>query len=281
MRDDNLYLEKLVVRTRRERCHDRRRDRALPADAGAQARDDGARVAAGARPRGAGRRRLRAEAGVRREGQRRRDRLALDLDVHVARPATSRVSDGGSRSRRTWVRRASVDLDRLNLAPILKDPEQRSDLTGHATVDLMLASAPEAAPALDRLRGTFVFDGPRVARRRIPGGGRRVSRATSRARASRSTAAPRLRRDGHGEGLHRGAGGGRARSRSTCTGRAAGVDLRRCRRRTGVPKLATNLSVSVYQVTAARRRIEGSATLAPSEVEGATIARGHRRRVRD
>ena len=38
-----------------------------------------------------------------------------------------------------------MDLDRLNLAPLLKDPTQKSDLTGHATVDLRMKSEPATA----------------------------------------------------------------------------------------------------------------------------------------
>ena len=55
-----------------------------------------------------------------------------------------------------------LDLDPAEPGPILKEPEQRSDLTGHAKFDLTLASAPAGARALDRLRGTFAFAGPRA-----------------------------------------------------------------------------------------------------------------------
>ncbi len=89
------------------------------------------------------------------------DRLGLDLDVaseagNVKGQVTADLSapDLGAKG--------TVDLNRLNLAPLLKDPAQRSDLTGHATVDLVFASAPAAAPAIDRLRGTFAFEGPTV-----------------------------------------------------------------------------------------------------------------------
>ena len=32
--------------------------------------------------------------------------------------------------------RGGVDVERLDLAPLLKDPSQKTDLTGHADVDL-------------------------------------------------------------------------------------------------------------------------------------------------
>ena len=57
-------------------------------------------------------------------------------------------------------------------------------------------------------------------------------------------------------------------------GRAAGVDLRKLPASTGVPKLATNLAVSAYHVTASGGRIEGTTTLQRSTVEGITIAEG-------
>ncbi len=57
-------------------------------------------------------------------------------------------------------------------------------------------------------------------------------------------------------------------------GRAAGVDLRQLPASTGVPKLATNLAVSSYHVTASGGRIEGATTLDRSTVEGITIADG-------
>ena len=58
--------------------------------------------------------------------------------------------------------RGEVDVERLNLAPILRDPAQRTDLTGHAKLDLAMKSAPASAPVTDRMTGTFAFNGPRV-----------------------------------------------------------------------------------------------------------------------
>ena len=49
----------------------------------------------------------------------------------------------------------------LNLAPILRDPQQRSDITGQATVDLRIAGASRPA-FIERLSGRFAFTGPRV-----------------------------------------------------------------------------------------------------------------------
>ena len=58
--------------------------------------------------------------------------------------------------------RGTLDLSSLNLAPILQSAAQKSDITGHATVDLRVATAPADKPVLDRLRVTYAFQGPRV-----------------------------------------------------------------------------------------------------------------------
>jgi hypothetical protein len=58
--------------------------------------------------------------------------------------------------------RGDVNVEALNLAPLLKDPKQKSDITGHAIVDVKLASAPANAPALERTRGNFAVDAPHI-----------------------------------------------------------------------------------------------------------------------
>ena len=60
-----------------------------------------------------------------------------------------------------------MDFERLNLAPLLKDPAQKSDLTGRATVDLRMKSEPATARVVDRVKGTFAFEGPRVVAARL------------------------------------------------------------------------------------------------------------------
>ena len=169
--------------------------------------------------------------------------------------------------------KGTVDLTRLDLAPLLKDPGQRSDLTGRATVDFVFASAPESAPAVDRLRATFAFEGPTVVA---------AGYAAANVKASGQVAGPRITLDGRAAAY-----GGTATANGFIVlpakgralafdlkGRAAGVDLRKLPASTGVPRLATNLAVSAYHVTAAGGRIEGSTTLLPSTLEGIGIAEG-------
>ena len=85
-------------------------------------------------------------------------------------------------NRRSSPRRETSVRD-LNLAPLLRDPTQKSDITGHAMLDIRM-SAPAACPAgrpsasaLSRLRGTFSPGRPaggcrRICRRQRQGGGR-------------------------------------------------------------------------------------------------------------
>jgi hypothetical protein len=58
--------------------------------------------------------------------------------------------------------RGDLDVDRLNLAPILRDPAQRTNLTGHAKLDVSMKSSPSTARVADRMTGTFAFSGPHV-----------------------------------------------------------------------------------------------------------------------
>jgi autotransporter translocation and assembly factor TamB len=169
--------------------------------------------------------------------------------------------------------KGELDLAGFNLAPVLKDPAQRSDLTGHAKVDVTLASAPESAPAMDRLRGTFAFNGPRVVA---------AGYAASNVRVTGAIQGPRITLDGRAAAY-----GGTATAKGfivtpakgrtlqfDLSGSATGVDLRKLPASTGVPEIATNLNASEYHVTGRTGQIEGNATLDSSEVEGATVAAG-------
>ena len=173
--------------------------------------------------------------------------------------------------------RGDVDVERLNLAPIVKDAAQRTDLTGHAKVDLALRSKPAGLPILERTRGTFAFSGPRVV---AAGYEARQVVVTGRLDG------PRVTLDGRGAAY-----GGTATARGFVVtpgagrplsfdlqGKADGVDLRHLPASTGAPALATNLSVSEYHVTGARRggalALKATAALKDSTVEGAKVAAG-------
>jgi hypothetical protein len=200
------------------------------------------------------------------------DRLALDLNVQ-SQTGNARGSVMTDLESPDLSFKGELDLDHLNAGPILKAPAQRTDLNGHTRFDLTLATAPAGSRALDRLRGTFAFAGPRAFA---------VGYQAEDVRVTGSLAGSRVSFDGRaaaygGTGTAVGFIVIPAPGRTVIFdlhGRAAGVDLRRLPAITGAPKLATNLSASEYQVRGESGRVQGSATLDASEVEGARIAEG-------
>jgi autotransporter translocation and assembly factor TamB len=201
------------------------------------------------------------------------NRLAMDLNV--------RSDAGNVRGQLTadlqgpnLGAEGEVDVERLNLAPILRDPAQRSNITGHAKVDVELAGRPANAPAIERLRGTFAFTGPHVV---AAGYEARDVRVTGR------IAGRRIEIDGRGNAY-----GGSATAKGfilTPAGRSAdvaydlrgsasGVNLRNLPARIGAPRVTTSLSLAQYHVKGSGRSASGTATLNQSTVEGATISTG-------
>jgi autotransporter translocation and assembly factor TamB len=169
--------------------------------------------------------------------------------------------------------RGDVEVERLNLAPILRDPSQRTDLTGHAKLDLAMKSAPANASAADRISGTVAFSGPRVV---AAGYDARNVNMTA------SIAGSRISIDGRAAAY-----GGTATARGVIVmpgprralafdlrGAADGVNLRNLPSRVAAPRLLTHLSVSEYHVSGEGASIHGTATLNESTIEGATVASG-------
>lgn len=213
--------------------------------------------------------RLRPEFDVRATGP--LDNLAMSLDVQseagkIKGDVTADVNAPGYRVA------GDVELTRFDLAPVLRDPQQRSDITGQASFDLRLAGTTDA-PALERLRGTFSFSGPRVS-----AAGYEATSVDARG----AIAGRRLEIDARAAAY-----GGRAAAKGfimlpverqplafDLRGSAADLDLRNLRAVTAVPALETDLSVAEYHVQGQGRTISGSARLDESVVEGATIGAG-------
>lgn len=200
------------------------------------------------------------------------ERLGLNIDVQSEAGNVKGQVTGDVKSPDFSVR-GDVTLEQLNLAPILKDPGQRTNLTGQATLDIRMASNPADAPAMDRMDGSFEFSGPRAvaagyeARNvRVKGtlDGRRIN-LDGRADAYGGTATTR--------GFVMAPAGGRPLAYNL-RGSADGVDLRRLPPSTGTPEVATDLSVAEYQVQGEGGTIRGAATLNRSTVEGAALADG-------
>jgi translocation and assembly module TamB len=167
-----------------------------------------------------------------------------------------------------------LHLERLNLAPILKNPAQRSDITGEVRINLTLPSNPSSTPVMKRLGGTFSFAGPRVValgyeatqvRARGAFTGPRITLADASVRAYGGSATTR--------GLIVLPEGRRAVSYDL-QGTANEVDLRRLPASTRAPQLETVLAIADYHVQGLGSEVHGSATLNRSLVEGATIETG-------
>ncbi len=165
-------------------------------------------------------------------------------------------------------------VERLNLALILKNPAQRSNITGDVRVDLTLPANPTTTPVLERLGGTFAFSGPRVL---ALGYEAAQVQAKGTFKGSRITLSEARARAYGGSATTRGVivlPQGRRPVSYDLQGTAADVDLRRLPASTRAPKLDTELSLSDYRVTGHGTAASGSATLSQSQVEGASIAPG-------
>ncbi len=169
--------------------------------------------------------------------------------------------------------RGELDLDQLNLAPIVRDAQQRTNLTGHARLDVAMKSEPASAAVVDRLRGTLAFTGTHVAA---------AGYEARNVKLWAAIAGPKITVDGRaaaygGSATARGSivlpDGGRALA-FDLRGAADHVDLRNLPAATGVPKLATNLSVADYHIAGQGQTIRGTAALNASTIEGATLSSG-------
>ena len=200
------------------------------------------------------------------------EKLALDVDV--------RTEAGNVRGALTadvkapdFAARGGLDVERLNLAPVLKDPAQRSDITGHAELDLRIAAAPASAPVADRASGTFRFSGPRVTAAGYDARDVRVTGSLENGRLSLDGRAAAYGASATARGVLTLPAEGRALA-FDLRGEADHVDLRALPASTGVPKLQTDLSVAEYRIAGQGRAISGTALLNQSTVEGATLASG-------
>ena len=198
----------------------------------------------------------------------------LTLDVNVRSEAgNARGTVAADVKAPDFGVRGDVDVERLNLALVLRDPKRRSDITGHAKVNLRIASRPAAVRITDRMTGTFAFTGPHVVAM-----GYEARNVTASGRLD----GPRITLDARGAAY-----GGTATARGFIVapapgrrltfdlqGKANGVDLRDLPARIGAPRLATTLSVAGYHVRGEGPATSGTASLNRSTVEGATIAEG-------
>ena len=200
------------------------------------------------------------------------DKLLLDLDVQseagiVRGQLTTDVKAPD------FAARGDVTVERLNLAPILKSPAQKSDITGQAHVDLRFASAPASKPFGDRTAGSFTFRGPAVMAAGYQARNVKATGSFDGGRINLDASAAAYGGTATARGFVALPAPGR-RVAFDLRGSADHVDLRNLPPRLGVPKLATDLSVSDYHVTGTGTVVTGTAVLNRSTVEGATLDQG-------
>ncbi len=204
------------------------------------------------------------------------DNLALALNLKSEAGAINGTVNGDFAAPDFGVR-GDVTLQNLNLAPLLKNPAQKSDITGHARLDLKLPGTPRGAAALDRLRGRLTFEGPKV----VAAG---YTATSVKVRAD--VAGRRLGLDGRANAY-----GGSATARGfivtpaatgqptriDLAGSASHINLAGLPRTINAPRITTNLNASAYHIKGSFGRatdVEGSATLGESTIAGGTILTG-------
>lgn len=204
------------------------------------------------------------------------DALQLALNVKSETGTVSGVVTADLKAPDLGVK-GDVTTTNLNLAPLLKNPAQKSDISGHAKLDLKVASAPAAAPVLERLRGRVAFEGPRVVA---------AGYTASDVRMTTDLAGRRIGLDGRARAY-----GGSATTKGfivtpaapgqptqfDLAGSASHINLATLPRNLNAPRITTNLTATTYHVKGSAGRttaIEGSATLAESTLAGGTLLSG-------
>jgi autotransporter translocation and assembly factor TamB len=207
------------------------------------------------------------------------DRLDVDMNVRsTAGQVTGQVVADIIAPKQSVAGRLSVR--NLDLAPILNDPAQRTDLTADARVDIR----GEALSNINSLRGTFSLDSPRLvaagyttgrvhAKGRIDG--RRVALSgNAAAYGAAATVAgnitlPDTTKKTAGQPIA-----------FDLRGQARRIDLRKMPRNLNIPAAETNLNAdyhvagSVATGAHASRNLRGDATFLPSSIAGTGVAAG-------
>ena len=200
------------------------------------------------------------------------DKLALDLNVRSeAGNATGQVT--ANLKPQTLGVKGVVNLERLDLALVLKDRKQKSDISGRATVDLTFAPPAAGVPFFIRTNGSFEFVGPHAA---ALGYEARSVRATGTLQKGRITLDARAAAYGAtatAKGLIVPPASGRHLI-VDLRGSAENVDMTKLPASMHAPKLRTSLSVANYHVKGEGPRVAATVTLNKSIIEGATFEAG-------
>ena len=173
--------------------------------------------------------------------------------------------------------RGEVDVQNLDLAPILKNPSQKSDITGHAKLDLTVASRPAGAPAIDRLRGRVVFQGPKVVAAGYTAANVRATADFTGRRIGLDARANAYGGSATAKGFIVAPGPDGQPTRIDLAGSASHINLAGLPRTINAPRVVTDLNATAYHVTGTVGRtteVSGTATMAQSTIAGGTILSG-------
>jgi len=201
------------------------------------------------------------------------DRLATDFSMQSSSGSVAAKGVAGvGGAERSF--EGKVAVRRLNLAPFLDNPEQRSDIDADATLRV------RSADGLERLRGDVVLNAPRFHLREYV-----VDDVKARARLSGRTIAIESSR-AHAFGADATAAGtvsfpADAKGEMTfdLRGQVKEANLRKLPPSMRVPPADTRIAGAYHVIIAVPRgrpgtRLTGEATLEPSTVAGAEIANG-------
>ena len=175
--------------------------------------------------------------------------------------------------------KGDVRVRDLNLAPLLRDPRQKSDITARVQMDVRMPSErPAEASPLEGMRGTFEVDAPKV---QAAGYAARDVAVKGRVDGRRVTLDARANAYG-GSATAKGfvvapASTG-APVQFDLTGRASHLDLRNLPRSVNAPRVATDLNATAFhaagEVSARRTKVDGGVTMGASTIQGGAITNG-------
>ncbi len=210
---------------------------------------------------------------VRASGPLERLQVSFDTRSSAGQAAGEVVADLDGPERAVA---GEISLERLDLAPLLRNAEQRSDITGRATFDLTLTEARPREP-LSGINGTWRVTAPRVAIL-----GYAASNVAAKGRFDDGT----VQVDGRANAY-----GGAATVRGSIDpgtplaldlrGRATGLDLRNLPKALNVPGMPGDIDATyhVRGILGQARNLTADVTFARSVLADATIAEGSTARV--
>jgi hypothetical protein len=198
------------------------------------------------------------------------DRLGVDMNVRssagqVTGQLTADVMAPGQSVS------GDVTVRNLNLAPILKDPARKTDLTGKASVDLTA----EDFARVDTIQGSVTVDAPRVVAAGYAADHVMATADLKRGRADLTARASAYGAAATARGSVTMPSGSRPLAYDL-RGDVRSIDLRRLPKSLNVPAAATNVSAAYRVAGTAPATVRLEATFRDSTVAGAAIASGSR-----